>query len=82
MIGYSEEELRNKIVIKGLALIPPHEVPDEQKELYGIIVNHIEQRAKKLARTVVEAIVCNNKRIEDDLRKAGVTIKKEELPAD
>lgn len=82
MIGCNEEELRKRIIVKGLALIQPYEVPDEQQHLHAIIVDRIEERAVKLARAMIEAILANNNKIEEDFRKAGVTIKNESLPSD
>jgi hypothetical protein len=78
MIGYNESQILTRINEGALASYPKRKIATVQPEL----LKYIEFTKQQVFKGVARAIVANNKRVEEDLRKAGLTIKNEGLPSD
>jgi hypothetical protein len=78
MLGYNESQILHRITEPGFGLpYQKRQITKEKSE----IVELIKQSMNKTAERVAKVIAANNKKIEEDLRKAGVTIKNEGLPS-
>lgn len=78
MLGYSESQILQRIREPGFGVqYQKRQITKEKSE----IVELIKQSMNKMAERVAKVIAANNNKIEEDLRKAGVTIKNEGLPS-
>ena len=78
MLGYNQSEILARITQGGFGL--PENVRGETRE-QSDARQQTKQALDRLAHGVARAIEANNEKMEEDLRKAGVTLENEGLPS-